>query len=405
MKWKDTISRLLLFSFVLFLPTQLGKHYFMDFSFLSGVRIDYLAATLYLTDILAILLVIFNLKEFTPLLKNKLSYIFLFLLILNIVFSLSPPIAAYKSIKYMEMILVFILFKNFFKNLNHGDGNENSSRLILVGLLIGGVTELFLSILQLIYKHAIQGPFYYLGERYFTLSSPDIAKASLNGVEILRAYGSFSHPNSMAGFYLLIYFFALTYKRFSEDIILKYMTLFVSAALILCSFSKIPIIVFFILNLWYVISNPLEIKCSFCRVSRIVVIGIVSLVFLFTKGDPFTLTKRGDLFSNALTIFYHHPLFGVGQGNYLVAQNSFPIKYSYFFLQPVHNILLLFLVEGGAFLAFFSSFQLIKYFWQYKKSMFFFYLIIPVMITGFFDHYWLTLQQNMLLLPLLFALL
>jgi len=51
-------SVLFFYLLILFLPTQLGRHFFFDFSFVSGIRIDYLAPTIYLTDILVLLLFI-----------------------------------------------------------------------------------------------------------------------------------------------------------------------------------------------------------------------------------------------------------------------------------------------------------------------------------------------------------
>src|SRR3989338_7356441 len=67
----SNFSSFLLFLFILLLPTQLGKHFFFDFSYLSGVRVDYLAPTIYLTDILALLLLIINFKSFWHFLKEK----------------------------------------------------------------------------------------------------------------------------------------------------------------------------------------------------------------------------------------------------------------------------------------------------------------------------------------------
>ena len=43
---------------ILLLPSQLGKHFWFDFSQVLGLRIDYLAPTLYLTDVLVIFLLL-----------------------------------------------------------------------------------------------------------------------------------------------------------------------------------------------------------------------------------------------------------------------------------------------------------------------------------------------------------
>src|SRR3989338_9410931 len=53
------IENALFFLTLLFLPTQLGRHFWPSFSYILGIRTDYLSPTLYLTDILILLLFIF----------------------------------------------------------------------------------------------------------------------------------------------------------------------------------------------------------------------------------------------------------------------------------------------------------------------------------------------------------
>ena len=51
---KINLSAIFFYLLILFLPTQLGKHFWPNFSYVYGVRIDYLSPTLYFTDILII---------------------------------------------------------------------------------------------------------------------------------------------------------------------------------------------------------------------------------------------------------------------------------------------------------------------------------------------------------------
>src|SRR5579872_2586293 len=51
-----TMENLLFYLLILFLPTQLGKHFLPNFSIIQGIRIDYLSPTVYFTDILICLL-------------------------------------------------------------------------------------------------------------------------------------------------------------------------------------------------------------------------------------------------------------------------------------------------------------------------------------------------------------
>ena len=385
------INRVLFFLFLFFISTQFGKHFFLPFSYLSGVRVDYLAPTIYLTDILVLLLAVFNFKIVLKFFKNKMILLSLFLLLINIIFSKLPEISIYWSIKILELLIIFSLSKKILTTLKE--------KYILIALLISGSFQFFLSLTQMINKHSVQGVFYYFGERLLSLSAPGIAKASLGGVEILRPYGTFSHPNSLAGFFLLLYFFVLTYKKFDRYLALKYLFLFISSILIFISFSKIAIITFLILNTSYFIFNT-KFSCKLCKVARMVVLFIVSLIFLQATTDPLTVSKRIELIKNSVEIILRYPIQGVGLGSYLIEQAKFSSNFYLFFNQPVHNIFLLFLGEMGLVIGGFLLYQLIRYLISRHLSKEQWILIFVIVLTGFFDHYWVTLQQNFLLMGL-----
>ncbi len=243
-KYLSNASGFLLYLLLFLLPTQLGKHFFFPFSYLSGVRTDYLAPTLYSTDILVFLLILLNSKTVFSFFKKR-SFLLLFLLsTFNIVFSLSPWISFYKVIKIAEFLSLFAIVQKF--------GNKLlPPKKLLIVLLASSAFQFILVALQFVHKHSLQGFFYFFGERYITLSLPGIAKVSLQGIELLRPYGTFSHPNSLAGFYLLIYFFVLTNKKFDKYLLLKNSILFFSFILIFLSFSKTS----FFLYTYYLLLN------------------------------------------------------------------------------------------------------------------------------------------------------
>src|SRR3989344_6462869 len=389
--WLMQFNNVLLLLFILFLPTQLGKHFFFDFSYLSGVRVDYLAPTIYITDVLALILIVLNLKSVIKFLFSKKALILLSLLFLNVLISQFHLISIYRYIKILELLTVFIIFKT----------NKLSPGYLLYGFLIGGIFELFLTTAQFINKHSLQGIFYFFGERPLSLSMPGIAKASLSGIEILRPYGTFSHPNSLAGFYLLVYFFVLTCKNLSNSLA-KNILLLICSLLIFISFSKITIMTFLLLNFIYLWKSPLKKYCKFCFFARTFILLIVSLVFLPAQSDPLTLQKRLLLMQNSFKMILQSPFFGTGLGNYLIVQEQFPQLFADFLNQPVHNIFLLFLSETGAItilLLFFLFFK--KLISAVKKYP---YILIIILITGLFDHYWLTLQQNFLLMGVILGL-
>jgi hypothetical protein len=383
----EQLNNFLLCIFLVFLPTQLGLHFFFPFSYLNGIRVDYLAPTIYLTDILAFLLIVLNIKKTIVFFLNKKLLIIVGLLIINIVFSLSPIISIYKLIKILEVFFIGIIIYQSSINLYY----------VTICFLLGAIFEVLLSVFQINLGHSIQGIFYFFGERPLSLSMPNIAKASLLGHEFLRPYATFSHPNSMAGFYLLLYAFFLSIKNNvkSNLLFILYSLLFISSCLIMISFSKVAIITFLILNTGYLILNTKF--CRLCVLARLLVLIIVGSIFMFAHTDPLTIQKRIELIKNSLSIIFQHLIFGVGIGNYLIAQQSYSSHFLYFFNQPVHNIFLLFTTELGipiTVIIFIIIINIIK-----KHSLNSYFLILAsVLFTGFFDHYWLTLQQNIMLL-------
>jgi len=385
------INKALFSIFFLFISTQFGKHFFLPFSYLSGVRVDYLAPTIYLTDILVLLLAIFNFKIVLKFFKNKKIILSLFLLLINIIFSKLPEISIYWSIKIIELIIIFSLAKKMLATLKEKN--------ILIVLLLSGVFQLFLSLVQLVTKHSVQGVFYYFGERLLSLSTPGVAKASIRGIELLRPYGTFSHPNSLAGFFLLLYFFVLTYKKFDHYLALKYLFLFTSSILVFISFSKVAIVSYLILNTTYFILNT-KFNCRLCKIARILGMLVVSLIFLSATTDPLTVSKRIELIKNSTQIILYYPIQGVGLGSYLIEQAKFSSRFYLFFNQPVHNIFLLFLSEAGLLIGGFLLYQLIRFLISRRLSKEQWILIFVIVLTGFFDHYWVTLQQNFLLMGL-----
>lgn len=379
----------LLFLFILLLPTQFGKHFFFPFSYLSGVRIDYLALKIFVTDILSVLLIFAFRKNIFRIVKTKFFILLMFFFLLNFFFSLSPPISFYSTVKLLQMISIAIVIMSSFQTYQN---------TIMKAFAISLLFQTVLVFAQFLSKHSVQGIWYFFGERYLHLGMPGITKASIQGTEFMRAYGTFSHPNSLAGFYLLLSLFVLTNTRIT-NIVFRYVFIVLSACIIFLSFSKATFLIFAGLLLWYYL--PSKKICRLCFFAKILSLGTVIILVFSVKTDPLSFQKRTELMFDSLQIIKQYPLWGTGIGAYLYAQQQFPSRYPYFFLQPVHNIFLLFIAQAGIpigiFILVFGIISVVKILKHTHMTIPF----LAFLATGMIDHYSLTLQQNMLLAAVL----
>ncbi len=407
------LSQILVFLFFFLLPTQLAKHFWPSWSYVQGIRVDYLSPTIAFIDVLSLLIIAFHMRTFVQFIRttNRAVFVVLGLLIsTNLVFSTLPLHSIFSWLRILlGFAVMLIMVRNMHKYLF----------AILAGLAAGSIIQLLLVCMQFISQSSLQGVWYWLGERRVVLSLPDVAKISVYGREYLRPYGTFSHPNALGGFYALLFFFIFWLKQQLSHTdkrlhLFANVILFVSPFLILASFSKVAILSFVLGNLILVWGDYTYRKCTLCLVARTSILIVVFLMFTIPIGDPHSLQKRLVLIGNSLRIFFDNPLWGVGLGNYIVAQSSLSILPRYMPLyQPVHNVFLLVLTEVGV-----GGIMLI-YFFMRQLRMTLLYganllsIIMVVALTGMFDHYWITQSQTQLLLifvilsvyfvPLLFA--
>lgn len=365
MKFHERLFQLL----ILFLPSQLGFHFWPTWSFVRGLRVDYLAPTIYFTDILLFLLLSVWFLKARPTIKlnkNKTICFLLFLvfIILNLIFAVSPFLAFIKLVRLLELLfLYFYLIRNP-KNL----------KLIRKPLSIAVIYIFILSVFQLYFQKTIGGPFYWLGERTFSVSTPAISQFTFMGHQYLRPYATFPHPNTLGGFMLV-----------SALILFPSSLSLIAFFLVILSFSQNA----WLASVFLLLISVIKVNKSFTRFF-IFAIFTVSFVLPFVPG--LLDFKRQALSFEAFRLFSQAPIFGLGQGNYIPAAVVFQKSY---LLQPVHNVYLLILVETGI-----SGFLLIYYFLNKVNLTL---PLIAILLTGLFDHYWLTQTQTQLLLVLVLA--
>lgn len=407
---------------LLSIPTQLGRHFWLKESSVMGVRIDYLSIIFYLTDLVWLGWVIKN-KETKKILNSKsLNFTNLIILLfvgVNIIFSGARWVALYRWLRIGQWWLTIKLV------------NKNKKEILNYLIKIVPwwiIVESFLGLAQIINGGSLNGIWWWLGERRFTYGGIGIAQFRILDQAWIRAYGTFSHPNSLAGFLLLAWLwlkssvlrapplkkgglFRVWYWVVNWSAV---MGIVLSGSRIVWGLTIVLLVVEEILKTknnakkGTVATVPSKIIGKILLYIGIIciILGVISVNYRlsdFVGGwDTDSIEKRELLALSAIKMIKKTPLFGVGAGNFVVNLPKFPVG-NFYWRQPVHNIFLLVWSEIGILgimLLFFNFRWLIL---RVSKKRFWWLLVI-VGITGLFDHYWLTLPQNSWLLAIILGL-
>ncbi len=359
-----------------------------------GIRVDYLSPTLYFLDLLWFLVFVGGWKEVKVNIKKY--WWVLVLIVVNILIAERDWLTVYRWVRILQMgWMAAYLFKN--KKIFE----EQLIRVLPIWI----VFESFLGLGQIILGGSLEGVFYWLGERRFSYSSIGTAQMAMMGHGIVRAYGTFSHPNSMAGFLLVAELLWVAFKK-KEKPVWWWMVFWSGWVGIMLSGSRtvwLASLVALIFNFQFLIFKQNKMKqWGFCLILLgvfvVVLAGVGSnyVVADWLGGwDGESFLKRWNLNMTALKMIRDNPLFGVGLGNFLVKLPEYQKDNTFFWLQPVHNCLLLLISELG--LAGILILGKIGKRINFNKRLYNF-VLVAIIVTGMVDHYWLTLPQNSWLL-------
>lgn len=377
MKWHQRLFALL----IILLPTQLGYHFWPEWAMVLGRRIDYLSPTIYLTDIIILLLLSFWFFEGVPRFKKSIILSGLFIGI-NIYFSVNQPAALYKWIKVLEFgLLGWYIVKT-----------KPNFPFITFCLSVGILYSSLIAVGQFFFQHSLGGIFWLLGERTFTVDTPGIARVALSGQEFLRAYGTFPHPNVLGGFLAVTLPLLLQAKKSlprRQAGKWFYMSFGLGVIALILTFSR---------SAWFVGLVAMIVILTKRKKSLLFISVILVLIAIQINFKEESVVVREQLNNAALSLWQHSPLVGVGLGNFLVRLPEVLASRQIYFLQPVHNIYLLVLAETGI-IGFIMVLLLLRH--TIKKLQI---PLIALLLLGFVDHYPLTLQQGQLLFTLVLAL-
>lgn len=394
------IEKLFLFLTIFFLPTQLGRHFWPNFSFVFSLSVDYLSPVVYFWDLLVLLLLLVFLLQRKPVKKTPLNLYLLFFL--TQVLSLAPFADAGSSVNLgaglvrAEQYLIAGMFGVYLASVSW----NFIKPAVFWALALSVVTESVLAISQFVNGGTLG--LWIAGERTFSLSTPAIAKFDFYGRQFLRPYGTFPHPNVLAGF-LVLANLLISLKIFSLKSWITKLSLVLGGITILLSVSRTAIIAGIILALLLLKSKGRII---------LLVVALILLPILYTRFsaifnfDNLSFSRREELSQASLQMWSSSKILGIGLNNFIPASSNQIVVGPSRFLQPVHNIFLLALSETGIIglmgLLILIGYPIARNFKFQITNFKLMWLII--IFLGMFDHYFLTLPQGYRMLFLIWGL-
>ena len=408
------VSRTLFFLIIFSLPFQVGYHFWPSFSYITGVRVDYLSPTLYLLDILILLWIGTTLllgKNKPEIKVSMILFLFLLSLVWNIFAAKSPDVHIFGLLKLAEFGLFgFLVAANFHKD---------DIPIFVRTLALSAIISSSLAVWQFINQSSVGSLWYFIGERTFNSATIGISTVNLDQ-QLLRAYAAFPHPNVLAFFLLMSSAFMVFRIPNEEKAVWKVFLMsavVLSAIGIVLTFSRVAIVLlitFFIYAIYAKGKRNLKtIWPGFFVFMAVLAVGIYFLPQEFLlRGIDF----REELFRQAYAIFQSGPYFGIGLNNFFIHQAALIKDISPIIFQPPHNIYVLSLLSLGIMgwwivpgLLIWSVGSVTKKLrtTNYELRTFFqstLFVLISIILAGMFDHFFLTVEQGQLIFALLLGL-
>ncbi len=359
----------------------MGLHFWPSSSLIYGVRVDYLSPTLYFLDLLIISYL--SLNRFTGLpaqagLRIYGAPYFIILLLSNLIFSINPLSTLSWS---LHLLLYISFFSSFSLIINQ--------KLLTTSLFLASLFQLSLSVTQVWLGRSIQGPLYYLGERMVSVGQPGVALAMFMDQVVLRAYGTFGHPNVLAGWLVITFLIIL---RFSKNIVINYSYFLITILGALLTQSRSALLSLFGIIIPVYMLKSLRVRALYFAILFSLAIGYWSLVV--PERADLSLSERLSLQSVSLKAIANYPIFGTGAQASIA---SYPqLNTTFRLLQPDHNSFTLFVSWFGL-AGILSIIYLIRLYGYTAIRLYDYLPLFPLLLL---DHYLLTSPQGLLILLL-----
>lgn len=338
--------------------------------------------------------------------------IWLIIALLTILFNVEhfTRLSWYGTLKVLELGFVYIYVKNYVNQ--HGYKNS------LFAISVTAAVQAMLGIYQFCFQKMLGLKL--LGEYIAPLGTGGLSTIDQGGLKLIRAYGTFPHPNIFAAFLVfgLVTTLYLIVSRATKPKYLPILSLLLIPTTIgiFLSFSRISwlvtstIILIYLYKAW---TRDLLKQLAWQTIVSCATILVLWSGLLFTRVESLpgsnSYLERINYNSYALEVIQASPVFGVGLGNYIpqMIQMFHVQPWQY---QPPHNIFLYIGVQLGLIgigLFVLLLMMIFRRTWAGEKSELRSALLIlgfSVLFISLFDHFFVTIQQGQLMFALVLGL-
>lgn len=390
---------------IFLIPSNLFLKFAVPSAYVNGLLVDYLLPKLYLSDIPIFLLLLgwaWEAKQHIQFKNISRQFLIVSFTVLAAFclrqFLTTKPLAAIwfltKSIEILALASFFFTHRSILKD-----------RVIWWSLAGTVLFQSILGIYQFQRQQSFFPSYYFLGE--INYGHPlSLATGTFAGAQKILPYGTTAHPNILAGFLVFSLLIILLHQPQKTSPLLIAGVALTTLYTVLLTQSVVAILclglaAFFWLTLRFMThSFAPQFLLSLAASTIFITPFVIHQLALLYPANP-SFVRRDVLNQAAANMIIDRPLVGVGVNNFTaVVEQFFHSQEVVRFVQPAHNIFLLFLAETG--LLGVAAIVIILYgFWKWRKPkhavpfVVTFWILLPAFL---FDHYLLTQQTGLLIL-------
>jgi O-antigen ligase len=460
--FRQNAEKILIILFLAAFSFNIRKVFLTPYSFLDGTFNEYLTPSLGWADFLMLaVIIIYTIKwlysQFVwdlsdnSLLDHVIRFIssviqclnnvsretllltvFIFWMGISISWSQNKAFALYRFSTFLEILVFSYISIKSLKNSNWID-------VAFLALIINGLFQSILGSAQFFLNRSVG--IHWMGESILASNIEGVAKIIIRGEKHIRAYGTFPHPNILAGFLIITIFFILSlllkrlvfaknnmevsrgtffYHIPTQFLVITFAILLMGLLLTFSRSAIIGLLLGLILGLlWF---RKLLFKKIFRREIIVLIFILIISVTFFAQShinatsifSTQSLEERNLYQRVSYETISHHPLTGIGIGQFVFGEfKKYPDMEGWQY-QPVHNIYLLVFSElgivGVIFLLLFFSVTMRPKINRKSISygeltyLSFYCIIFSFLFISLFDHYFWDIKLGMIVffIPIIF---